>query len=133
MIVQHVKKTHKLSPKKAIVPNTPPAGIRKSRRVRFKPGEKRFFMPMLTEKEINAGQINFMTFNNLGEFVPPIIQPPKRTWANVEILAGNTQKDRKSLAQFGRKSKDVGHNDSLELFDSIEDFDHDRINPATGE
>lgn len=125
--LDHLEYLKKEAAKRAIIPKTPTDGSRKSRRIRFRPGQKRFFQPMLTDKAIKEGKINFMKPHDLGDFVPPIIQPDRS--ANVQVLRAGTNRERREIAKTGKKTK-VNLDDSIELFQHIPEFDYDRIDPS---
>ena len=127
--LDHLEYLKKEAAKRAIIPKTPTDGSRKSRRIRFRPGQKRFFQPMLTDKAIKEGKINFMKPHDLGDFVPPIIQPDRS--ANVQVLRAGTNRERREIAKTGKKTK-VNLDDSIELFQHIPEFDYDRIDPSKG-
>ena len=105
---------------RAIIPTPGTPGARRSKRVRFKPGEKRFEMPMLMEKHIKAGKINFMTAANLGEYVSLPNRPAK-----TGLLTKGSARQRKT----GNLHKRA--DDTLDLFGDIDDHDDIRLAPGT--
>jgi len=108
----------------AILPDDNSDGLRRSKRVRFRPGYNRFFTPCLMESEIKKGDFGFKTEANLGEFVPrPNHGKPVKSYLNKGIAG------RKPKGRSGKKAADE-LNDSLNLFGHEEDFDDYRLDQA---